>query len=70
MHRLALILLAVFLGAFLLSVSRLIVKEGLTLPDALKVVVCSYTRIIKGVLGGRLNIHSGLTTVQCMSDKL
>jgi len=51
-------------------VSRLIVKEGLTLPDALKVVVCSYTRIIKGVLGGRLNIHSGLTTVQCMSDKL
>ncbi len=70
MHRLALILLAVFLGAFLLSVSHLIVKEGLTLPDALKVVVCAYSRIFTALLSGRFNVHYGLTVTQCRSDKL
>jgi hypothetical protein len=70
MYRLALILLGVFAGAFVLCVTRLIMKEGLTLPDAFTVVVCAYTRIFKAFLSGRFNVHAGLAATQCMSDKL
>lgn len=70
MYRLSLILLLVFAGAFLLCVANLVIKEGLTIPDAIKVVVCSYTRIFQALLSGRWNVHCGLTTTQCMSDKL
>jgi len=70
MHRLALILLAVFLGAFGLCVVNLMMKEGLTLSDSVTVMVCSYTRVIRALLSGRLNVHSGLMTNQCMSDKI
>jgi len=70
MHRLAFILLGVLAGAFLLCVTRLMMKEGLTLSDAFKVVLCSYSRIFWAFLSGRWNVHCGLTTTQCMSDTL
>lgn len=70
MHRLVLILLGVLAGAFLLCVVRLIMKEGLTFPDAFTVVMCAYTRIFKAFLSGRWNVHAGLAATQCMSDKL
>jgi len=70
MYRLALILLGVLAGAFMLCVLRLIMKEGLTLPDAFTVMVCAYTRIFKAFLSGRFNVHAGLAATQCMSDKL
>jgi hypothetical protein len=70
MHRLLLILLGVFVGAFLLCVSRLMMKEGLTLSDAFTVVVCAYSRIFTALLSGRFNVHYGLTVTQCRSDKI
>jgi len=70
MHRIALILLAVFVSTMALSVSNLMMKEGLTVADSVKVVLCSYSRVIGALLSGRLNVHSGLMTTQCMSDML
>jgi len=70
MHRIALILLGVLVGAYLLSVVSLMTKEGLSVGDAGKVVACSYSRVVSALLGGRFNVHSGLMTTQCMSDVL
>ncbi len=70
MHRLLLIVLAVFVGCFILSVFTLMMKEGLSMGDATTVVMCSYSRVLRGYLSGRWNVSSTLTTVQCMSDKL
>jgi hypothetical protein len=65
-----LILLGVFLTAFLLSVSTLMIKEGLIFGDAVKVIACSYSRVGSALLQGRWNVSSSLMTVQCMSDKI
>lgn len=70
MHQIALILLGVFVGAFLLSVGNLMMKEGLSMADALKVVSCSYGRVIRAFLSGRFNVNADLMTTQCMSDRL
>ena len=70
MHRLVLILLGVFVATFFLSILNLMMKEGLILPDAFKVAVCAFSRIIQAFLSGRFNVHSNLATTQCMSDML
>lgn len=70
MHRLLLILGLVLLGSFMLCVWNLMMKEGLSMSDAITVVLCSYSRVLKAYMSGRWNVSCSLTTVQCMSDKL
>jgi len=68
MYRILLILLAVFMAAYALSVFRFTLKEGVR-PDSVSVVWCAYTRVIKALLSGRMNVSYDLALTQCNSDK-
>ena len=63
-----LILVGVFICAFLLSVFNVSLKYKLAPVEAMKVVSCSYGRVGNAFIQGRFNASSELLMTQCLSD--
>jgi len=70
MHRIVLILLGVLFASFLLTAMNVMIKQGITFPESLRVAACTYYRVTVAYLSGRWNTHIGLMMTQCLSDKV
>ena len=70
MHGLLSIVTGVLFASFLLTAMNVMMKQGITFPEALRVTACAYYRVTVAYLNGRWNTHVGLMMTQCLSDKV